>query len=182
MAFVAGERKYSVLFICLGNICRSPCAEGVFKSMLKSRKLDSSIDCDSAGIIGYHCGDRADVRMRHHASMRGYSLDHISRKFNPAVDFDRFDLIVGMDDQNVHDLLHLSEKESDRNKIVKMSDYCSSNGNLQSDKIHGTFAKSVKPQSVPDPYYGGDAGFELVLDLLEDSCSNLIDEIVDHLH
>lgn len=150
--------KYNVLFVCLGNICRSPSAEAVFCSKIKDAGLCSEVSCDSAGIIGMHSGQPADSRMRSHASKRGFRLDSISRKVVPEVDFDMFDLIVAMDDANVHDLKQLTRKPEHLAKIRKMTDFSTISGYYE----------------VPDPYYGGSEGFELVLDLLEDACDGLI--------
>ena len=153
--------KKSLLFVCLGNICRSPSAEAIFKSMVDSEGLVNEIEVDSAGILGVHSGDKADSRMRSHASKRGYSLESISRKFNPTIDFDKFDLIIGMDDENIADLKRMARSESDLQKIHKMTD----------------FSVKFNYSVVPDPYYGGDKGFELVIDLLEDACSNLLSNV-----
>ena len=99
-----GEKKeYKILFVCLGNICRSPSAEAVMKKLVKDAGLDNYIEVDSAGIMGYHEGERADQRMRAHASRRGYMLDSISRPVR-TTDFYDFDLIIGMDDRNIDDL------------------------------------------------------------------------------
>lgn len=147
-----------LLFVCLGNICRSPSAEAVMNGMLKKKGLDQQVICDSAGIIGLHSGEQADVRMQKHALRRGYALTSLSRKVNPESDFDRFDMIIGMDDQNIRDLNGLALSEDDRKKIFRMTDFCT----------------KFKHSQVPDPYYGGSEGFELVLDLLEDSCGGLI--------
>ncbi len=151
----------SVLFVCLGNICRSPSAEAIFKSMVDHENLENEIKVDSAGILGVHSGDKADSRMRAHASKRGYNLESISRKFNPAIDFDQFDLIIGMDDENIADLKRMARTESDLQMIHKMTD----------------FSVKYNYPTIPDPYYGGDKGFELVIDLLEDACSNLLSNI-----
>ncbi len=153
--------KKSLLFVCLGNICRSPSAEAIFKSMVDREGLGNEIEVDSAGILGVHSGDKADSRMRSHASKRGYSLESISRKFNPTIDFDKFDLIIGMDDENIADLKRMARSESDLQKIHKMTD----------------FSVKFNYSVVPDPYYGGDKGFELVIDLLEDACSNLLSNV-----
>ena len=90
-----------VLFVCLGNICRSPSAEAVFNGLVKAEGLEDMVECDSAGTAGYHEGEPADQRMKSHAIRRGYRLTSISRKFRDEVDFDNFDFIVGMDDYNV---------------------------------------------------------------------------------
>jgi len=147
-----------VLFVCLGNICRSPSAEAVFNAIVEEKGLSEELLCDSAGTAAYHAGDQADFRMKQFAQKRGYHLTRISRPVNPELDFDRFDYIIGMDKQNVRDLKAVARNENDRKKISLMTDYCS----------------GKKYDSVPDPYYGGAAGFELVLDILEDACDGLI--------
>jgi len=129
--------------------------------MVEKEGLSSVISCDSAGIIGVHEGGPADSRMQKHANLRGYNLLSIARKFNPLTDFDRFDFIIGMDEDNVSDLQRTTRSSADSAKIFLMTDFCSS------DKYIG----------VPDPYYGGSSGFELVLDLLEDGCENLLEHI-----
>lgn len=142
-----------ILFVCLGNICRSPSAEAVMKHLLEESGLDVFVD--SAGTIAHHAGERADARMQKHASRRAYNLTSISRPV-VADDFVSFDLIVAMDDDN---LSYLLDRAGDHTaKIVKMTDFCS----------------RCDHDRVPDPYYGGDEGFELVLDLLEDACRGLM--------
>jgi protein-tyrosine phosphatase len=150
-----------ILFICLGNICRSPSAEAVFNSYLNKLGLASDFSSDSAGTAAYHSGEPADYRMKQFASKRGYRLDSISRKFNPETDFDRFDYIIGMDKQNVSDLKKLARNGNDARKIHLMTDFCENNNY----------------DLVPDPYYGGASGFELVLDILEDACNGLIKKL-----
>ena len=149
-----------ILFVCLGNICRSPTAEGVFKKMLTDNHLEKEIQCDSAGIIGHHQGSRADSRMIQHAKKRGYNLTSISR---PVVndDFDQFDMIIGMDHQNIDDLRAKDSQGKYKEKIFLMTSFC----------------KKQTETVVPDPYYGGDDGFELVLNILEDACKGLLKEI-----
>ena len=154
-----------LLFVCLGNICRSPAAEAVMAGKIKTAGWSDSIVCDSAGIIGYHSGERSDSRMIKHALRRGYNLTSLSRKVKPEIDFKYFDMIIGMDDQNIKDLNSLARSESDRRKIFKMTDFC-----------NNSFYNHV-----PDPYYGDAAGFELVLDILEDGCSGLIAHIEKQL-
>jgi protein-tyrosine phosphatase len=147
-----------VLFVCLGNICRSPAAEAVFTALIGRYKLESALQCDSAGTAAYHTGEPADYRMRQTAKKRGYQVTSISRPVNPKSDFGQFDYIIAMDRQNLNDLKAMAPNDSDRKKIFLMTDFCSAS----------------KYESVPDPYYGGDAGFELVLDILEDACEGLI--------
>lgn len=154
--------KTKILFVCMGNICRSPSAEAVFSGLVKNNGLTANFEIDSAGTTAYHVGQRADRRMQSHAIKRGYNLTSISRLFNPDTDFDYFDLIIGMDDENMHELKYMARNDSDLSKLHKMTD----------------FSKKLNYDEVPDPYYGGNAGFELVLDLLEDACKGLLDEVV----
>ena len=154
--------KHKILFVCLGNICRSPSAEAVMKALVEKRGLASQFEIDSAGTIGYHAGASADARMMRHAARRGYRLTSISRPVNPSFDFKHFDMIIGMDNQNLHDLKAMTSNEVYLQKISKMTDY----------------GDSTSHDGVPDPYYGGDAGFELVLDILEDACEGLLNHIL----
>lgn len=155
------EEKKKILFVCMGNICRSPSAEAVFKGLALKEGLIGKFKIDSAGTGAWHEGEPADKRMQKHAVKRGYDLTSIARKFDPETDFDRHDLIIAMDDENVLALKNLARNECDLKKIRKMTD----------------FSKEWNYNEVPDPYYGGEEGFELVLDLLEDACEGLLDEI-----
>ncbi len=155
--------KYNVLFICLGNICRSPAAQAVMQAMVDEHGLSDRFYIDSAGIGGWHIGDLPDKRMRVHARPRGYELTHRARKVRSA-DFEDFDLIVGMDASNVDDLCNLAMTLEQQDKVVMMGDYIRQYPNYD---------------HVPDPYYEGSEGFELVLDLLEDACDNLLDRIIE---
>ncbi|MDH3788407.1 MAG: low molecular weight phosphotyrosine protein phosphatase [Xanthomonadales bacterium] len=148
----------SILFVCMGNICRSPTAEGVFRHLVDAAGRSEEFDIDSAGTIGYHQGDRADPRMRAAASSRGYSLDGRARRIEIS-DFDRFDLIVTMDEDNFRDVEQLNP--GSRARVVRMCDYC---------EVH-------EVPEVPDPYYGGEKGFHTVIDILEDSCGNLLRQL-----
>lgn len=150
--------KKKILFVCLGNICRSPSAEAVFRGLVEKEGLQNEIEIDSAGITDYHAGEPADARMQEHAVKRGYNLTSISRPVDSLIDFKEFDMIIGMDNQNITDLERLADGDSDLSKIFKMTDFCS----------------DCYYDEVPDPYYGGDEGFELVLDLLEKSCKGLL--------
>ena len=107
--------KKRILFICLGNICRSPSAEAIMKHYVKERGQEDQFYIDSAGISGYHSGDPADKRMQSHAIRRGYDLTSLSRKFYPDADFENFDMIIGMDDQNIRDLQRMATSGEERN-------------------------------------------------------------------
>ncbi len=152
----------SILFVCLGNICRSPMAEGVFNSILEREKQQALFTTDSAGLHSYHKGELPDSRMRSHAQRRGYTLQHRSRPVTTE-DFDNFDYIIGMDNQNIQGLNRIASTELQRSKIHRMTDYCT---------IHDV-------TEVPDPYYGGAQGFEHVIDLLEDACENLYKRLIN---
>ncbi|MBR5957747.1 MAG: low molecular weight phosphotyrosine protein phosphatase [Salinivirgaceae bacterium] len=152
--------KTKILFVCLGNICRSACAEAVMKQVVANRGLAADFEIDSAGLISFHAGEQADPRMRQHAAARGINITSIARKITTA-DFSHFDYIIGMDDDNIRRMLDIAPDESSRQKISKMSDYC----------------RTYHVNSVPDPYYGGPKDFELVLDLLDDACNGLIDSL-----
>ena len=154
------DNKYKVLFVCLGNICRSPAAHGIFEHMVKESGLQDKIEVDSAGTYGGHRGELPDRRMRTAAMYRGYALTHKSRPVS-SLDFLDFDLIVAMDDQNYEDLMHLAHSVEATHKIKRMASY------LTTHSI----------SYIPDPYYMGTEGFSLVLDLLEEGCKNLFDEI-----
>ena len=149
-----------ILFVCMGNICRSPCAEGIMQFLIKKQGLENEFECDSAGTIDYHQGDNADLRMREHASLRGYDLNSISRKFI-VQDFENFDWIITMDENNYNQISILDKKNKFTNKIRRMTDFC----------------LTTKISSVPDPYYGGSNGFETVIDILEDSCGGLLNYV-----
>lgn len=149
---------FSILFVCLGNICRSPAAEGIMKYQLELNGLADKVFVDSAGIGSWHVGDPPDARMRLHGSRRGYDFCSRARQIR-RTDFDRFNLIIVMDSDNYEDVCSLARNEDDRAKVHMMTEYL--------NRYKGR-------HSVPDPYYGGDAGFELVLDLLEDGCANLV--------
>lgn len=153
--------KKKVLFVCMGNICRSPAAEGVMNTMVEQNNLSNQIQIDSAGTIGYHEGEPADARMSKHASKRGYKLTSRSRKFNPDKDFEEFDYIVTMDDNNYEDILSLDRKNKYGHKVYKIAKFFVNHDHTE----------------VPDPYYGGSDGFEIVLDLLEDGNKNLLEKI-----
>jgi protein-tyrosine phosphatase len=139
----------------MGNICRSPAAEGVFRKVVAAAGREAEFEIDSAGTHGYHVGHPPDPRMQAAASARGYLLDSTARRLETA-DFQRFGLIVAMDDDNFRHIEAMHPGGGAR--IVRMCDYC----------------EAEQASEVPDPYYGGAAGFERVLDILEDACANLL--------
>ena len=149
-----------ILFVCLGNICRSPAAEGIFRKYLRNEKLETQIFVDSAGLLDYHEGDTYDQRMIMHTAQRGFNLDGVSRPF-VLNDFDEFDMILSMDNEVYNSLLSLDKKKNYRNKIFKMTDFYSKNDYKE----------------VPDPYYSSSKGFEIVLDILEDACWGLLKKL-----
>lgn len=153
----AGKDKIRVLFVCLGNICRSPAAEGVLKSVVASHNDTDHWEIDSAGTGRWHIGQLPDKRMRVHALRRGLTLDHHCRQISSS-DFDDFDLIVAMDADNEYNLRSLARTIADEDKIVAMADF---------------ITMATRYDYIPDPYYEGAEGFELVLDLLEDACDNM---------
>lgn len=154
----------NVVFVCLGNICRSPSGEAVMNTYIKKNGLSDKIKCDSAGTSAYHVGEAADRRMQDHAIKRNHNLTSRARQFKYE-DLEDFDYIIAMDRQNYNGIISLDRKGKFRDKVSMMTDYCS-NFNMN---------------EVPDPYYGGNDGFELVLDLLEDACEGLLKKIVkDH--
>lgn len=153
-----------LLFVCLGNICRSPAAEGVMNGLIKKHGLMDQIDCDSAGTIGNHRGEPADNRMRTHAKQRGYDLTSKARPFEQD-DFINFDYILTMDDKNFENIMALDTDNLYDCKVKKIVSFC----------------KKEEHAEVPDPYYGGPSDFDLVLDILEDACENLLEEIKDEL-
>ena len=149
-----------VLFVCLGNICRSCTAEEIMRQLVCQAGLEEHFFLDSAGLINYHEGEPADARMRAHASRRGYHITHLSRPVKYG-DFFDFDLIVGMDDSNIAKLKSLAPGIDEEAKVVRMTDYC----------------RTKVVDHVPDPYYGGNSGFENVIDILEDACAGLLDTL-----
>jgi len=147
----------SILFVCLGNICRSPMAESVFRKIVLEKGTLDNYNIDSAGLIDAHEGEKADRRMRQFAENRGYIITHRSRPIRP-IDFDAFDMIVCMDHQNWNGLKSMAKSEEQKRKIHFMTEYSS----------------LYQGKDVPDPYYGGDDGFNRVIDMLEDACEGLL--------
>ena len=152
-----------ILFVCWGNICRSPAAEATFRKLLKERSLEDQITCDSAGTIGQHQGNPPDPRMQKAAQARDLPIGGTARMAHDQ-DFHEADLLLTMDHFNFSELSKLAPAPGLQSKIKPFCDY-------------------VRPDvnEVPDPYYGGDSGFENVLNLLEEGCFNLLNELEEEL-
>tara|TARA_Y100001978_G_scaffold87875_1_gene78683 strand:- start:276 stop:761 length:486 start_codon:yes stop_codon:yes gene_type:complete len=154
--------KISVLFVCLGNICRSPAAEALFIKKIKEEGIEDKFLVDSAGTGSWHVGKQADSRMRLAAQDRKIDIKSKARQINKN-DFQKFNYILTMDDSNFNNVMNLKnrEKSSDLCKVIKIQE----------------FASSFKDKEVPDPYFGGEEGFDYVLDILTDSISGFLDHI-----
>ena len=146
-----------ILFVCMGNICRSPTAEGVVRRLLAERAPDLRVQLDSAGTHGYHVGDPPDARAIEAAGRRGIDLSDLRARRVQREDFARFDLILAMDHENLSRLRELQPPQSNAQLRLLLD-----------------FATDARLEEVPDPYYGGVAGFEQVLDLLQDAAEGLL--------
>jgi len=153
-----------VLFVCMGNICRSPTAEGVFRQFLRQQGLDGRVEVDSAGTHGYHVGELPDPRTQRAAAARGYDLSNIrARKVAPE-DLEYFDLVLAMDQNNMEVLRRMCPPEL-ANRL----------------RLFMNYAKNFDDDEVPDPFYGLGHGFDLVIDMVEDASSGLIDALLEKL-
>tara|TARA_B100000212_G_C27178898_1_gene449414 strand:- start:184 stop:675 length:492 start_codon:yes stop_codon:yes gene_type:complete len=154
--------KKSVLFVCLGNICRSPAAEAIFLDLINNEGINDQFLVDSAGTGSWHVGKKADSRMRFTANKRDINIASIARQISKE-DFEKFNYIVAMDNSNYKNILNLKNSvgASDFARVYKIQD----------------FANKFTEREVPDPYFGGDDGFHYVLDILEDSVSGFLREI-----
>ena len=150
-------KKFGVLFVCTGNICRSPTAEAIFRKLAADAGMAEAVVADSAGTHGYHVGEPPDTRAQKAAAKRGYDLSGLRARRIEDADFRRFDLLLAMD-QDHYAILARSGGSSAGRKLKLMMSY----------------AQRFKERDVPDPYYGGPQGFERVLDLLEDAASGLL--------
>ena len=151
---------YRVLLVCMGNICRSPTAEGVLRCLIKNNNLGDKVEVDSAGTHGYHVGEAPDSRTQRAAAVRGYNLSQLRARKVARQDLDYFDLILAKDKSNLDNLRRLATPEQ-QERIKLFMDY----------------ARSFDDDEVPDPYYGLGHGFDLVLDMVEDASLGLIEEI-----
>ncbi|TMH51210.1 MAG: low molecular weight phosphotyrosine protein phosphatase [Betaproteobacteria bacterium] len=152
--------KFGVLFVCTGNICRSPTAEAIFQKLAADAGIAESVTADSAGTHGYHVGEPPDPRAQEAAAKRGYDLSALrARRFEQA-DFQRFDLILAMD-RDHYSILSNMARHSAGHKLKLMMSY----------------ARRFADEEVPDPYYGGSQGFERVLDMLEDAARGLLESL-----
>lgn len=150
-----------ILFVCLGNICRSPAAEAMLQMLVDRNGLSNRVVIDSAGTYGGHSGERSDSRMRSAAAQRGIEMTHRARQVREE-DFERFDMLIAMDDNNYESLFRLAPNRDAQQKIYRFREFLRHNPDWS---------------YIPDPYYEGHEGFELVLDLLEDGCSTLLDQL-----
>ena len=155
-------KKISVLFVCLGNICRSPAAEAIFLNLLEKKGLSNDFIVDSAGTGNWHIGKKADSRMRIAAERRGINILSKARQINTE-DFEKFNYILAMDDSNFRNIQDLKNRIS----LTKIA----------SIKKIQDFRSVFNEQEVPDPYFGGDEGFDYVLDILEDSVNGFLESI-----
>ena len=161
VGYVTIAATMRILFVCMGNICRSPSAEGVFRSLLAQRAPQLSVEIDSAGTHDYHVGEPPDDRAIAAARRRGIDLSSLRARTVQTSDFDAFDLILAMDEQNLRELRRRAPAaRHDRIRLMM------------------EFAPSSAVRAVPDPYYGGSQGFEQVLDLLEEAAEGLLREML----
>jgi len=156
--------SYRVLLVCMGNICRSPTAEGVLRHYIKINNLGDRVEVDSAGTHGYHVGEAPDSRTQRAASVRGYNLSQLRARKVARQDLDYFDLILAMDKSNLDNLQRMATPEQ-QEKI----------------KLFMGYARNFDDDEVPDPYYGLGHGFDLVLDMVEDASQGLVDQIREEL-
>ena len=154
--------KQRLLFVCLGNICRSPAAEGIMQQLVDKRGLTNRFHIESAAIGPWHIGDLPDSRMRRCGSKHGYNFNSRAQQLDSSY-FNRFDLIIGMDHENIRAIKTKARSAEDEAKIRLMADY---------------LRHHPSQPTIPDPYYGAERDFELVIELLEDACEGLLEELI----
>ena len=157
--------KVKLLFVCLGNICRSPSAENLMRHLITEKGVNDRFELDSAGTSSYHIGSPPDSRMRAAARKRGIELKGKARQFEDF-DFDYYDLILAMDKSNYQNIVYLDRKGKYHHKVKMMCEFASEHTDTE----------------VPDPYYGGESGFDYVIDLLLDACDGLYDYCQDEFN
>lgn len=160
---ITKENHYKICFVCLGNICRSPTAEGVFQHLISERELGDYFEVDSAGTSAHHIGESANSKSQRTANEHGITLHSKARQFK-SFDLGYFDLILAMDDQNLDNVRKMANGDQVK-KIGRMRDFDPNPGNGK----------------VPDPYYGGPVGFENVFQIVKRSCEHLLDELEPHI-
>ena len=156
--------RHRVLFVCLGNICRSPTGEGLLKALVAEQGLEDVVEVDSAGTGAWHVGEPPDRRMSEAASRRGYRLGGSARQVTGS-ELPSWDMVVAMDRENLADLRVMADGATAGGREVPL-------------RLFSEFLPEGSPVDVPDPYYGGEEGFDRVLDLVEEGCANLLDELV----
>lgn len=160
-----GGARYGILFVCLGNICRSPLAEGIFRHRIRAEGLEESLRVDSAGTGGWHEGERADPRARAVAEKHGVELESRARKIRTS-DFTDFDLILAMDEDNLA-MLKIAGREVEETAELRLLRFFDPDGGPQAE--------------VPDPYYGANDGFDRVFEMIDRSCEHLLESIRDEI-
>lgn len=161
---ITKDNPLKICFVCLGNICRSPTAEGIFRHLVDERSLNPYFEIDSAGTSAYHIGESANSKSRQIAQQRGITLDSRARKFAHD-DLTYFDLILAMDNKNLVDIQQMDAESAHDQKVMRLREFDPNPGDKE----------------VPDPYYGGIKGFENVFDVVKRSCENLLDELEKHI-
>lgn len=160
---ITEDNQFKICYVCLGNICRSPTAEGVFEHLVNERKLQNYFEVDSAGTSAYHIGESANSNSQHTANKHGITLHSKARQFKPS-DLDYFDLILAMDNENLQNVRQMAGAKHEE-KIGLMRDFDPKPGDGE----------------VPDPYYGGAEGFENVFQIVKRSCEELLDQLEPHI-
>lgn len=151
-----------ILFVCLGNICRSPLAEAVFKNAIAREEIEELITVDSAGTSDYHIGSGPDARSYENAKLNDINIEHCARQIE-SEDLKTFDYVIAMDKENFKNIIRLASSDQQKEKIYLMRGF----------EIDGTYSTRYV-ENVPDPYFGGEEGFQLVFDILKNSCDNLL--------
>lgn len=154
--------KKKILFICLGNICRSPAAHAIMQKMVDDERLSDKYEIDSAGIGDWHLGELPDKRMRERGAKQGYKITHLARQFNAATDFAHFDIIIVMDEKNYSNIISQTKNNIYKSKVKCIAEY---------------FVKFKGYKEVPDPYYGGIEEFDKALDLIKDGCEGILNNL-----